>query len=114
MKKIIYILLSFTFIYSLAFSANAARELSLGCFEGYAEQEWIDVGMAEDKCEGGVGQPTCHTNAQARETRIDYMIANAQLMFAITKCRVDNTSCFPTHRPLMIDWPLSTSDATDA
>ena len=42
MKKIIYILLSFTFIYSLAFSANAARELSLGCFEGYAEQEWID------------------------------------------------------------------------
>jgi len=31
------------------------------------------------------------------------MIANAQLMLAITKCRVDNTSCFPTHRPLMIE-----------
>ena len=59
--------------------------------------------MAEDKCEGGVGQPTCHTNAQARETRIDYLLANAQLMLAITKCHVDKTSCFPTHRPLGIE-----------
>ena len=31
------------------------------------------------------------------------MIANAQLMPAISNCRVDNTSCFPTHRPLGIE-----------
>ena len=34
---------------------------------------------------------------------IDYLIANAQLMLAILKCRPDNTSCFPTHRPLGIE-----------
>ena len=69
-----------------------------------ADHEWVDVGMAEDKCEGKPGQPTCHTNAEARETRIDYLIANAQLMLAISKCWVDNTSCFPTHRPLAIEF----------
>ena len=31
------------------------------------EQEWFDVGMAEDKCGGKLGQPTCHTNAEAKE-----------------------------------------------
>ena len=38
MKKLIYSFLSFIFIFSFAFSSQAARELSLGCFEGYAEQ----------------------------------------------------------------------------
>ena len=42
MRKLIYSFLSFIFIFSFAFSSHAARELSLGCFEGYAEQEWID------------------------------------------------------------------------
>ncbi len=42
MRKLIYSFLSFIFIFSFAFSSQAARELSLGCFEGYAEQEWID------------------------------------------------------------------------
>ena len=42
MKKIIYAFLSFLFVFSFSFSSFAAKELSLGCFEGYAEQEWID------------------------------------------------------------------------
>ena len=42
MKKIIYTFLSFLFVFSFSFSSFAAKELSLGCFEGYAEQEWID------------------------------------------------------------------------
>ena len=42
MKKLIYSFLSFIFVFTFAFSSQAARELSLGCFEGYAEQEWID------------------------------------------------------------------------
>ena len=68
-----------------------------------AKHEWFDVGIAEDKRRGKAGQPTCHTNADARETRIDYLIANCQLMAAITRCEVDNTSSFPTHRPLSIE-----------
>ena len=68
-----------------------------------AKHEWFDVGMSEDKCRGNTGQPTCHTKAEARETRIDYLIANPQLMAAITKCEVDNTSSYPTHRPLSIE-----------
>ena len=42
MKKLIYSFLSFIIVFSFTFSSYAARELSLGCFEGYAEQEWID------------------------------------------------------------------------
>ena len=67
------------------------------------EQGWHDVGMADDKCEGRPGQPTCHTNEGSRETRIDYIFANSQLMQAIRKCHVDNTSGFLTHRPLAIE-----------
>ena len=72
-----------------------------------AKHEWSDVGMAEDKCQGKPGQPTCHVNAKARETRIDYLIANPQLMSAITKCEVDNTSTYPTHRPVRIEIEIS-------
>ena len=67
------------------------------------EQGWHDVGMADDKCEGRPGQPTCHTNEGSRETGIDYIFANSQLMQAIRKCHVDNTSGFLTHRPLTIE-----------
>jgi putative spermidine/putrescine transport system substrate-binding protein/spermidine/putrescine transport system substrate-binding protein len=42
MKNFFYAFLSFIFIFSFTFSSHAARELNLGCFEGYAEQEWID------------------------------------------------------------------------
>ena len=52
---------------------------------------------------GQPGQTTCHTNEGSRETRIDYIIANSQLMQAIRKCHVDNTSGFLTHRPLAIE-----------
>ena len=40
MRKLIYSFLSFFLFFVCIF--HAARELSLGCFEGYAEQEWID------------------------------------------------------------------------
>lgn len=67
------------------------------------DQGWFDVGAAEDKCGGEPGQPTCHTNEGARETKISYLIANAVLMPAIERCGVDQTSSFPTHRPLSIE-----------
>ena len=49
------------------------------------------------------GQPTCHANEGARETRISYLIAKSVLMPAIQRCGVDQTSSFPTHRPLILE-----------
>ena len=42
MKILFKLIFSSFFLVLFSFSAHAARELSLGCFEGYAEQEWID------------------------------------------------------------------------
>ena len=42
MKFIFKLFFSSLFFFVFSTSAFAARELSLGCFEGYAEQEWID------------------------------------------------------------------------
>ena len=42
MKSLFRLIFSTLFFILFSFSAFAAKELSLGCFEGYAEQEWID------------------------------------------------------------------------
>ena len=42
MKNLFKLIFTTLFFGLFSFSAFAARELSLGCFEGYAEQEWID------------------------------------------------------------------------
>ena len=42
MKFLLKLFVSFFFLFTFSTSVFAARELSLGCFEGYAEQEWID------------------------------------------------------------------------
>ena len=83
----------------IAADLNGATDVFPTLREMLAKHEWFDVGNAEDKCRGQAGQPTCHTNQDARETSIDYLFANSQLMDAITVCEVDNTSAFPTHRP---------------
>ena len=46
---------------------------------------------------------TCHTNKDAKESRIDFILANSFMTPAITKCYVDLESDFPTHRPLIIE-----------
>ena len=67
------------------------------------DQGWTDIGMSEEKCGPATGAPTCHTNEGARETRIDYIFTNEAMTPVVLHCEVDNTSGFPTHRPLAIE-----------
>ena len=40
------------------------------------EQNFSDQIRKTVKCKGKANQPTCHVNHRAKETRIDYFIAN--------------------------------------
>ena len=51
---------------------------------------------------GKASEPTCHTNATAKETRRDYAIANAYLIPCVEGVRVHSSDEFPTHRPLQV------------
>ena len=53
------------------------------------EYSWTDIGNCSGLCEGKPAQPTCHANAEAKESRIDYILANPSLTPAIRKCTVD-------------------------
>ena len=61
---------------------------------------WTDIGADSAKCGGRLNQPTCHTNATANETRIDYVIANEYFTPAIKTFKVDLMADYPTHRPI--------------
>ena len=67
------------------------------------EQGWTDVGNHSGLCRGKPGQATCHTNGKAKESRIDYIIANDYLTPSIKQCWVEEAGGFPTHRPLLIE-----------
>jgi hypothetical protein len=67
------------------------------------EHGWTDIGNDESKCNGKPGRATCHTNANANESRIDFILANSRMTPAIANCYVDENSDFPTHRPLIIE-----------
>ena len=67
------------------------------------EHGWTDIGNDAAKCQGQPGRATCHTHKDAKESRIDYILANSQMTPAITKCYVDYESDYPTHRPLIIE-----------
>ena len=61
------------------------------------EHGWTDIGNDESKCNGKPGRATCHTNANANESRIDFILANSRLTPAIVNCYVDESSDYPTH-----------------
>jgi hypothetical protein len=67
------------------------------------EEGWTDVGNDAAKCRGCHGQPTCHANAEAKESRIDFVITNDRMTPAVTLCFVDNDADYPTHRPVVFD-----------
>ena len=67
------------------------------------EHGWTDIGNDETKCQGKPGKATCKTNKDATESRIDFILANSRLTPAITTCYVDESSDYPTHRPLIIE-----------
>jgi len=53
------------------------------------EHGWTDIGNDEGKCNGKPGRATCHTNANASESRIDFILANSRMTPAIVNCYVD-------------------------
>ena len=67
------------------------------------EQGWTDVGNHAGICGGRPGQPTCQSNDKAKESRIDYILTNAQLTLAVKRCWVEQSGISPTHRPLLVD-----------
>jgi len=67
------------------------------------EQEWTDIGNGELRCQDRPGRATCYTKDKAKESRIDFIIANNRMTPAIVKCHVDESSDYPTHRPLCIE-----------
>ena len=60
------------------------------------EEGWTGIGNDTTKCSGRPGQPTCHTNAEVKESRIDYVITNDRLTPAVMSCKVDNEADYPT------------------
>ena len=64
---------------------------------------WTDIGNDSLRCQGKPGLATCHANDRAKESRIDFVIANNRKIPAIVKCHVDESSDYPTHRPLCIE-----------
>ena len=67
------------------------------------EHGWTDIGNDESKCNGKPGRATCHTNENAKESRIDFILANTRMTPAIVNCYVDENSDYPTHKPLIIE-----------
>lgn len=47
------------------------------------EHGWTDVGNDEGICQGRPGRATCHTNSDAKESRIDFIFTNERMMFSI-------------------------------
>ena len=67
------------------------------------EEGWTDVGNDAATCRGSHRQPTCHANAEAKESRFDFVITNDRLTPVVTLCFVDNEAGYPTHRPVVFD-----------
>ena len=68
------------------------------------EHGWADIGNDEHKCQGNPGRATCYTKEEAKESRIDFILANSRMTPAIVKFYVDESSEYLTHRPLCICW----------
>ena len=47
--------------------------------------------------------PTCQSNAEVKESRINFVFANEMFTQWIEGCWVDQYGVFPTHRPLMVE-----------
>ena len=47
------------------------------------EQGWTGIGIDDSKCHGRPGRATCHTNEDAKESRIDFILASNRMTPAI-------------------------------
>ena len=66
-----------------------------------------DVGMDERICKGITGQYRCHANADAKESRIDFILTNRWLTPALENGRVDKCDLLKTHKPFKVDIRLT-------
>lgn len=64
---------------------------------------WIDVGATRRLCPQGVNQNTCHTNSDAKQSRIDLIPANCHAESALSNFKVDQEDLFLTHRPVGVE-----------
>ena len=67
------------------------------------EEGWTDVGNDPKLCGGKPGRFTCHANAEAKESRVDYIVTNDRLTPAVVSHTVHDTADFPTHWPVSIE-----------
>ena len=81
---------------------NAGTEALPTILQMMAEEGWTDVGSVSHLCGGTPNRPTCHANANAKESRIDYIFVNEYLLPAIEACSIDTDDTFATHRPLKV------------
>ena len=56
------------------------------------EHGWTDIGNDDHKCQGKPGRTTCYTKEEAKESRIDFVLANNRMTPAIVRCHVDESS----------------------
>ena len=75
------------------------------------EHGWTDIRNCADKCQGRPGRATCQTNEGSKESRIDFILANDRMTPAISKCYVDDSNDYPTHRPLVVEVITKTLEA---
>ena len=82
---------------------NGPREAFPALEDMVGQHGWTDVGNHSTICQGEPGRATCHTNAKARETRIDMFFTNRYLTPAVKKCSVQKDADFPTHKPVLVE-----------
>ena len=66
------------------------------------EQSWCDIGAVADWWNGIKNQTACHSRADAKQTRIDGIIANCEAMTLIHSFKVVKHEMIPTHAILEI------------
>ena len=81
---------------------NASTEDLPTILQMLSEEGWTDVGSVAHLCDGIPNRPTCHVNATAKESRIDYIFVNQYLLPAVEECKVGMEDSFATHRPLKV------------
>ena len=82
---------------------NALQDALPTLHEMIIQEGWTDVGCDPRLCQGKPAQSTCHANANAKESRIDYVIANDRLYPAVNNFWFDQDANYPTHKPLCIE-----------
>ena len=91
---------------------NATTDALLTILQMMVEGGWTDVGGIARICNGDTNMPTCHANANAKESRIDFIFVNAYLLPPIDKSWVDEENIFATQAARSWDQNRKNREAT--